>query len=350
MSTTRTNGGPEQQVLGMELVQRVGAAEAPVGGVRGMFVPHMWLRTQESIQSMVKLAVDAKLRLVYPCVLRYGRELFKGKFPRYTYVPDGAKAALDDEYATLLDQVKTANQSLPADAQIKVIPWVEMFLNARTPKDEDRLAGGKYESLPKLTEVLDVDHPGTRELLVQQLVDLAEYDPSGEGIHVDDHLSYPPDSVPEDLRPKYEAKMTRFATWLIAELKRRAPGKVFEISTNKLDYAIKGTQANWAAWGADRVIIQLYLPSAQSILGSGKTSAIYRATHAHDGANLIGIGVTCTANGAQVPDEDIIKVMKFEARDGKVCVVWHAGDLARRPSLIQKVAALSSSGARAAGA
>jgi hypothetical protein len=331
------------QVTGQRLAVKVGATPAPVGGVRGIFVPHMFMRTKASVESTVALAQAARLTVIYPNVLRYSRELFKGKFPRYTYKPDGSAPELEDEYAALLDCVKQNNADLPPELQIKVIPWVEMFLNRRTDKDEDKLEGGKYETAPTLQNVLDVDDPDTRELLVSQLVDLAAYYPEGEGIHIDDHLSYPPGKAPEGSENAYEAKMTRFARWLIPEFKRRAPGKVFEISTNGLKYATDHTQARWSEWGADRVLIQLYLPNANSIIGhSGdKKNKTYQYTHASGGANVTGIGVTCVANGAQVPDDDLIKVMKFEAKDGKSVIVWHSGELAKRQSLIQKIADLS---------
>lgn len=349
MRTTQAAGGSGVQVSGQQIVQRVGAGEAPVGGVRGMFIPHRQLRTEADIQAMVEIAVAAKMRVLYPCVLRYSRELFKGAFPRYTYKADGSKPALDDEYRAFLDHVKAANQGLAAGAQIEVIPWVEMIINARTTADEDLLEGGKYEpgTTPDHQRVLDVSDPGTRDLILRQLVDLARYDQgSAEAIHVDDHLSYPPHFIDEAAQAKYVKRMSDFVQWLIPAFKK-ATGKVFEISTNKRQWALDKTQADWAAWGADRVLVQLYLPSAAAIMGSGKGSATYQQTHAHGGTTLAGIGVTCIANGKAVPDEDLIKVMKLEARDGKSCIVWHGGDLAKRGPLIKAMAALAEGSAKA---
>ena len=328
-----------------------GAAPGTAAGRRGLFVPHKFLRTETFIRGVVGLARDAGVQILYPNVLRYSRALFKGKTPHYTYKADGEEQVLADEYGMLLEHVRSANATLRSEAKIKVIPWVEQVITARNNHTENLLDGAAYDPLflPSnvVQPVLDVEHRPTYDKILAQLVELALYDKGADAIHVDDHLSYPPGKVPSTHRGHYEKKMTKFAHTLIKEFKK-ATGKLFEISTQPLGYSIESMQARWSKWEADRVIIQLYLPSAAAIIGPGggdTNSAAYLTNYRADGAKVTGIGVACTGNWpgspSHVSDDDLIKVMKFEARANRLCVVWHSGELKLRPSLIHRMGALS---------
>jgi uncharacterized lipoprotein YddW (UPF0748 family) len=281
-----------------------------VSAVRGVWVDHVTMLSSDASEKLVLAAKQAKLNTVYPAAARYACAHYKS-----AVLPPCDSGATEDAFARFRAQAQAQG--------LTVIPWVERILQV-PPKSRP----GLVEPIPLNADgfdVLDVDNPMVREMLLGALVEMASA-PGVPGVHVDDNMEYDR-ALAGDQADAYEAKLTSFVNWLARSFKVRAPGKFFEVSHHPLPFAERRYLAAWDEWTeVDRFVVQCYRSSAAAVLADA-------GCRADAGRRIVGLGVAGTANHVALKDEEILAVFKEQARRGDAAVLFYAGDLLGRPAL-----------------
>jgi uncharacterized protein YraI len=290
-----------------------GAAAATENAqVYGLWVAHSSILTEAGIRSVVDTAKAAHINTLYPAVLRYSCAYFET-----SAVPRCSDSRIDN----LGVLVATAKAS-----GIKVVPWVERIIQVRPGEGND----DKVETVKLNADfpVLDVARSDVRESILGAMLDAAKYDVSG--IQVDDHLGYEASRLTSTQKATYEGKLTSFASFLIREFKAQS-GKNFELAPHPMPFARKSYLTNWTAWsGVDRIIIQCYRSSGSTVISDANCRA---------GRPGSGLGVATKANGVELSDADIASVARTQVLRKEAFVLFHAGSLMARPSLVRALAA-----------
>jgi Bacterial SH3 domain len=284
---------------------------ASTSRVQGLWVAHSSILTEEGIRQVVDTAKAAHINTLYPAVLRYSCAYFQ------TSAVPRCKDSRIDNLGILVATAKGAG--------IRVVPWVERIIQVRPGEGND----DKIERVKLNADfpVLDVSRQDVRSSILGAMVDAAKYEVSG--IQVDDHLGYEGSRLTAAQKATYEAKLTNFASFLIREFKAQS-GKRFELAPHPMPFARNAYLTNWPAWsGIDRVVIQCYRTSGNAIVNDG---------NCRTGRAGSGLGVATKANGVELSDAAIANVARTQVSRNEAFVLFHAGSLIERPSLVQALA------------
>jgi uncharacterized lipoprotein YddW (UPF0748 family) len=111
--------------------------------------------------------------------------------------------------------------------------------------------------------VLDVEVPEVAALFKDVVAEFVQKYPKINAVQWDDYLAYHAelpgsvDSPPEMLR-KRTAKLTKFATEMIAQMKQANPNVSFDVCHHNPYWSKRYFAADWKNWKVDRAFIQAY--------------------------------------------------------------------------------------------